>query len=248
MENFMVFDTETTSIDKPFCYNIGYVIANENETLVRKSFVVEQIWHNLPLFNTAYYACKRPLYVSAMKARKTVLDKFGYICREMARDIKQYNVKFAFAYNSPFDERVFNFNCDWFKCLNPFDTVIIKDIRAFAHKYIVNNEYMHFCERNEEFTESGNYSTTAETMFRYISSDIEFNEDHTALSDSIIELAILRRCLLAGATLDENLVAKRSIERKVEKTLHIQTAEQTDYYFEYESIRINKAKTEIKLK
>lgn len=248
MENFMVFDTETTSIDKPFCYNIGYVIANENETLVRKSFVVEQIWHNLPLFNTAYYAEKRPLYVSAMKARKTVLDKFGYICREMARDIKQYNVKFAFAYNSPFDEKVFNFNCDWFKCLNPFDTVIIKDIRAFAHKYIVNDDYMHFCEVNEEFTESGNYSTTAETMFRYISSDIEFNEDHTALSDSIIELTILRRCLLAGATLDENLVAKRSIERKVEKTLHVQTAEKEDFYFDYSMIRINKAKTEIKLK
>ena len=77
MENFMVFDTETTSLEKPFCYNIGYVIANENEILVKKSFVVEQIWHNLPLFNTAYYAEKRPLYVSAMKARKTVLDKFG---------------------------------------------------------------------------------------------------------------------------------------------------------------------------
>jgi hypothetical protein len=248
MENFMVFDTETTSIDKPFCYNIGYVIANENETLVRKSFVVEQIWHNLPLFNTAYYAEKRPLYVSAMKARKTVLDKFGYICREMARDIKQYNVKFAFAYNSPFDEKVFNFNCDWFKCLNPFDTVIIKDIRAFAHKYIVNEDYMQFCELNEQFTDSGNYSTTAETMFRYIANDIDFIEDHTALSDSIIELEILRKCLRAGANLDESLVARRSIERKVEKTLHIQTAEKEDFYFDYSMIRINKAKTEIKLK
>lgn len=248
MENFMVFDTETTSIDKPFCYNIGYIIANENETLVRKSFVVEQIWHNLPLFNTAYYAEKRPLYISAMKARKTVLDKFGYICREMARDIKQYNVKFAFAYNSPFDEKVFNFNCDWFKCLNPFDTVIIKDIRAFAHKYIVNEDYMQFCELNEQFTDSGNYSTTAETMFRYIASDIDFIEDHTALSDSIIELEILRKCLRAGASLDESLVAKRSIERRVEKTLHIQTAEKEDFYFDYSMIRINKAKTEIKLK
>lgn len=248
MENFMVFDTETTSIDKPFCYNIGYVIANENETLVRKSFVVEQIWHNLPLFNTAYYADKRPLYVSAMKARKTILDKYSYICREMARDLKQYNVKIAFAYNSSFDERVFNFNCDWFKCLNPFDTVIIKDIRAFAHKYIVNDDYMEFCELNEEFTESGNYSTTAETMFRYISSEIDFNEEHTALSDSLIELEILRKCIRRGASLDENLVAKRSINRKVEKTLHIQTAEQIDYYFDYTNIRINKDKTEIKLK
>ena len=24
--NIVVFDTETTSVEKPFCYNIGYVI------------------------------------------------------------------------------------------------------------------------------------------------------------------------------------------------------------------------------
>ena len=26
--NIMVFDTETVSVNKPFCYNIGYVIYN----------------------------------------------------------------------------------------------------------------------------------------------------------------------------------------------------------------------------
>ena len=90
--NFVVFDTETTSLDKPFCYNIGYVIMNDSGMkLVKKDFVVEQIWHNLPLFSTAYYAEKRPIYVKAMKARKTVMDKFGYICREMIRDFEKYD-------------------------------------------------------------------------------------------------------------------------------------------------------------
>ena len=112
--NICVFDTETTSLDKPFCYNIGYVIIDSDnwETLVRRSYVVEQVWHNLPLFSTAYYASKRPLYVAAMRARNTIMDKFGYICRQMSRDFLQYNVDTAFAYNSPFDEKVFEFNCD----------------------------------------------------------------------------------------------------------------------------------------
>ena len=124
--NFVVFDTETTSLDKPFCYNIGYVIMNDSGMkLVKKDFVVEQIWHNLPLFSTAYYAEKRPIYVKAMKARKTVMDKFGYICREMIRDFEKYDVVCGYAYNSSFDEKVFAFNCDWFKCSNPFDTIPI---------------------------------------------------------------------------------------------------------------------------
>ena len=66
-----VFDSETTSLEKPFCYNIGYVIVNTEDFSIalRRSYVVEQIWHNLPLFSSAYYADKRELYVSAMRAR-----------------------------------------------------------------------------------------------------------------------------------------------------------------------------------
>lgn len=247
--NIVIFDTETTSLDKPFCYNIGYSIRNErNEIIIEKDFVVEQVWHNLPLFTSAYYAEKRSIYVSRMKAKKTILNKYGYICQEMIRDFKRYNVEIAFAYNSSFDEKVFAFNCDWFKCSNPFDTIPVKDIRAFAHEYIVNKDYMHFCEINEYFTETGNYSSTAETVYKYISGNNDFEEEHTALADSQIEADILYTCVLNGANLLDEHSAKRSIARKVNRTLHIQTAEQIDYYFDYNSIRINKERTEIKLK
>ena len=247
--NIMIFDTETTSLDKPFAYNIGYVVGNENgETLIKRDFVVEQIWHNLPLFQSAYYADKRPIYVQAMRSHQTIMDKFGYICQQMARDIKAYEITDAYAYNSSFDERVFEFNCDWFKCINPFDNVRVHDIRGFVHSFIVNDDFKRWCDKHEAYTESGNYSTTAETLFRYISGDETFNEEHTALSDSIIEHKILKKCANKGADITQDYPVLRSIERKTERTLHIRTAEQTDYYFDYEKIRINKAKTEITLK
>lgn len=248
--NICVFDTETTSLDKPFCYNIGYAIIDADtwETICARSFVVEQVWHNLPLFSTAYYAEKRSTYVAEMRARTTVMDKFGYICRQMMRDFRQYEIDTAFAYNSAFDEKVFDFNCDWFKCNNPFDTINIKDIRGFAHYFLVDDDYKRFCEDNQFFTESGNYSTTAEIMFRYISKNMEFVEAHTALDDSLIEAEILLACINKGADLTRNYAAFRSIERPQEKTLHIKTTEQTDYYFQYSKIRINKDKTEIVLR
>ena len=248
--NICVFDTETTSLDKPFCYNIGYVIIETEGwgELCRRSFVVEQVWHNLPLFSTAYYAEKRPLYVAAMRARTTVMDKFGYICRQMSRDFNNFNVEIAFAYNSNFDERVFDFNCDWFKCNNPFDTVPIKDIRGFAHYFLVDDVFKTFCEEHEYFTESGNYSTTAETMFRYINEDTSFVEDHTALEDSFIEAAILAACIENGADLNRNYAAFRSIERPQKKTLRVIPADGNgEYQFEYTKIRINKDKTKITL-
>ena len=63
-----------------------------------------------------------------------------------------------------------------------------------------------------------------------------------------MEAEILRVCLEQGASLDGEYKTLRSIEKKVEKTLHVRTPEQTDYYFDYTKIRINKDKTEIVLK
>ena len=247
--NIAIFDTETIGKEKLFCYNIGYVICNDcGKTLVERSFVVEQIWHNMPLFSTAYYANKRPIYVNEMKAKRTVMNKFGYICQQMIRDFHNYEVERAFAYNSPFDERVFNFNCDWFKCNNPFDNIPVIDIRGFVHQFLISDKYKEFCDKNELYTDSGNYSTTAEDVYRFLSNNVEFDEEHTALADSEIERDILCACVLFGANLEKEYQVKRSIVKEKERTLHIKTAEQTDYYFDYKKIRINKDKTEITLR
>lgn len=247
--NICVFDTETTSLDKPFCYNIGYVILDDKwQVLCKRSYVVEQVWHNLPLFSSAYYADKRPLYVAAMRARTTVMDKFGYICQRMSRDFKAFEVARAYAYNSSFDEKVFAFNCEWYKCSNPFDTIPVSDIRGFAHEFLVDGEYRIFCDKHGYYTDTGNYSTTAETVYRYITGNNDFIEAHTALDDAEIEADILRECVECGADLNGDYKARRSIEKNEEKTLHIRTREQTDYYFDYCKIRMNKTKTEIVLR
>ena len=175
--NIVVFDTETTSIEKPFTYNIGYCIIDTTtgKTLVEHDYVVTQIWYNMALFSTAYYAEKRPIYVEAMRKRMAVMDKFGYICRQMRNEFKRFNVQGAYAYNSPFDERVFDFNTDWFKCLNPFDTIPIFDIRGYVHNFMIDNNFKQFCDTHNLYTLGGNYSTTAETVFRYITNDVTFN-------------------------------------------------------------------------
>lgn len=234
--NILIFDTETAgSFNKPFCYNIGYVIydTDSRQPLVKKDFVVEQVWHNDMLFTSAYYADKRPIYVKRMRARQTKMLKFGYICREMARDIENFNVSSAYAYNSAFDENVFNYNCDWYKCINPFDNVPIFDIRGNVHEFLIDENFKSFCELYSRFTESGNYSTTAETVFQYISGDTEFNEEHTALADSEIELEILLDTVRRGAKLETAYDVKMSIKREVEKELEIIVDKKQTAKFKY---------------
>lgn len=225
MPNVIVFDTETTSCEeKCFCYNVGWLVLNteSGEILSKHDKVVEQIWHNQPLFATAYYAEKRPLYVSAMRGKRAELDKWGYIMRDVAKDIRQFDVVAAFAYNSPFDDRVFDFNCEWFHTNNPLEAIPVRDIRGMVSEFITNTaDYKAFCEENEMFTESGNYSGTAEAVYRYITNNAEFVEAHTALADSEIEAEILLECLKRGAEIDGDYKVSRFIARNVNKPLKI---------------------------
>ena len=234
--NVVVFDTETANMQKRFCYNVGYVILDisTGEILVERDFVVEQIWHNVELFATAYYADKRELYVKKMRSRKAVMDKWGYIMQTMMRDFKKHDVACAYAYNSPFDDKVFAFNCDWFKTQNPFDTIPIYDLMGLACDCITQYDtYYKYCEEHEFFTESATeYSISAETIYSFITNDPTFVEEHTALADARIEANILMHCLNMGAYPDREypvIHQKRVIERPFKVTVDGQVVAEGKY-------------------
>ena len=196
--NILIFDTETTGLDKPFCYDVGYYIydTDNSQAIVRKHFVIEQVWHNLPLFESAYYKDKRPAYVQLMRQHKAEMNKWGYVMQEIKRDIRKHGVTDAYAYNSDFDDKVFAFNCDWFKCTNPLDTIAIHDIWGYASRFITCTEsYHNFCEVHELFTDTGNYKGSAEAVYRYLQDDNSFEEAHMGLYDVDIETTILSYCV-----------------------------------------------------
>lgn len=238
--NIIVFDTETTSLEKPFCYNVGYTIydTDNDEKVLSKDYVVEQVWHNPMLFTTAYYADKREIYVNRMRSRKTKLEKWGYITQQMYRDIKDFEVAIGFAYNSPFDVGVFTYNCEWFKTINPLDTIKVIDIRGYVHRAIAfTEEFQNFCDTHGYFTESGNYSTTAETLFRYISDNTEFVEEHTALADSLIECDILAHCCRVNCVFGEEYKVYSSIPKYEVKTFEVVDNDGEVYTFQYTNKR-----------
>lgn len=202
MGNVIVLDTETTSLDKPFCYDCSWVVMNKEDGTILdfKVNVVEQVWHNLPLFESAYYKEKRSKYVEMMRKHDAVMDKWGYIMRKLKTDIVKYSVSEVYAYNSDFDDKVISYNCDWFKCNNPLETVPIYDIWGYASEFITGSaDYKKFCEDNERFTDTGNYKGSAEVVYQFLMNDPDFIEEHMGLFDSEIESAILWECISRGA-------------------------------------------------
>lgn len=253
MAMVMVFDTETTTAKDPkkFCYNVGYVIFDTDTRAIvcKKEYIVEQAWHNLPLFATSYYADKRPLYVAAMRGKRATLDKWGYIMRDMKRDMREHKVEYAYAYNSPFDDEVFAFNCDWYKTNNPLDTVPVLDIRGPVSEFITNTaDYRDFCETYQCFTDSGNYSGNAETVYQYITQDSEFTEAHTALADSEIEMEILTTCLDLGAEIGKEYKVTSQIHRYPIEPLTIKVDGEVIYQGTYRKKYVRKGLYSFKTK
>lgn len=232
----VVFDTETTSLDKPFCYDVGYAIMDMDtgDLALTRHYIVEQVWHNLPLFESAYYKEKRPLYIALMRKRAATMDKWGYIMQAMIRDFKAYNITDAYAYNSTFDEKVFNWNCDWFKTANPFDNVAIHDIWGYASEYITNTAaYRAFAEENTLFTDTGNYKGSAESVYQYISDQVDFSEAHMGLYDTLIEAKILYYCVDMGAKWATDYTVQKVLKRPIKKPFIVKVNNKIVYQGEY---------------
>ena len=222
MKKIIVFDTETTSINKPFCYNIGFCVCGvtNNDIIILDTyeFMAKQVWYNTMLFSTAYFADKKELYHERIRNKFIDVKRWNEIVDILIDVIEKNNISAVYAYNSPFDVKVMTFMCDWFKTYNPFNDIPVFDIRDFFMNSIENSDnYKDFCENNQFFTDSKNYSTTAETAYRYIENDTNFIEEHTALADSEIETDILKWCYKNGVDIFTNIKSIKSIPRKIKQ-------------------------------
>ena len=203
---FIVIDTETVDTVKrkdgkpnpsnALVYDAGWVVADADGTIYeRRSFVNLDVLARRELMETAYYADKLPLYWSGLNVTWQPTDT-KTIWRTLANDCKEYDVKELYAYNSRFDEQALNstirhMSNGWRNFFAPYKTVW-RDVWAMAGETIcASKKYVRWCDVNGFITQSGNPSTSAETVYRYICGNLNFEEQHTALSDAEIELAIL---------------------------------------------------------
>ena len=197
--NRIIFDTETISLNKSFIYNLGYVITDgDGKILLERDFVIRQIYDNKPLFATAYYAEKRPIYTRYMKSRRTKKVSWGEACRIMCKDIKDYGIEDGYAYNSNFDEKAFYFNHLFFRNKRrPLDGIFVHDIMDEIKVITQTEDYKQFCRDNGFMTKHSTprAKQTAEALYAYLTFNGEYKEEHTALADSRIESFILTECL-----------------------------------------------------
>lgn len=203
-KNILVFDTETTGdFSTPFIYDIGWAVLDESLNVVQKrEYIVKEIYGNKFLMDSAYYQNKREAYNKRLTDGELNLMSMGNIFKQLLSDIKAYKVNTLAAYNVAFDLRAMLGTLEltsshelprWFKLLERVRTLCIWNLACDT--ILQKQEFKTLALQEKWLSEKGNLLTNAEVAYRYISNDTTFEEDHTALSDVLIEVDILKHIL-----------------------------------------------------
>ena len=200
-KNIMVLDTETTGdFGQPLVHDLGYIIIDKDfNTLKQTRHLVENVRSCKWALNySEFYRSKDNLYNQQIENGDVDIKLWNAIMKEFKDDIKRYNVNVICAYNVAFDFRALNFTN---KFLNNGDTyfedLLTKNLylciwNLACETILQKEDFKLWCKENNKMSECGNYRTNAETTYQYLFSKLDFEEEHTALNDVIIEKDILK--------------------------------------------------------
>ena len=227
---YCILDTETTATTPPeenkkkkviekLVYDLGYTIATKKEIVLKRNFLIQEIFCNEQLMNNAYFISKKSMYDKMVENNQIEIIPLATAIKQMQKDFEKYNVTKFGAYNVSFDldalmQTVFFIYRNIFKMLwkKTSKGTFIPDTELFLKKVILHKEDIEIldlwtlscqtlCNQKtfqafyKQLSEKGNVKSNAEIVYNYINGTTDFEEEHTALNDAIIETEILQRIL-----------------------------------------------------
>ena len=208
----VVLDTETCPLDKDFdgvtpwnmfVYDIGWAVVDKKGNVYEtKSYVNRDIFFEEKLLmNSSYYADKLPQYYDDIRSGKRKVATWRKIKKDLADTMKKYDTNIVCAHNARFDDGATKNTERWltkskYRYFLPYGTEIWDTMKMANDVVAKTPTYRQFCFENGFVT---NHKTPrpqvkAETLYRYITQDLDFEESHTGLEDVLIEKEILAYC------------------------------------------------------
>lgn len=199
--NILILDTETIgSFGQPLVHDFGYCIVDKHFNCLKKQrHLIKNVraieW---ALQESDFYNTKRETYDHEIEQGLVDIKTWKATIDEFKRDLIVYGVGTIAAYNIAFDykaikttEHILNNDSDYIeKLFTKKKPLCIWNLACDT--LMQEREYKEWAKANKKISEKGNILTNAETCFQYINQDLHFKEDHTALSDVLIETEILK--------------------------------------------------------
>lgn len=210
---FLVFDTETANtpiVDGQLdvlngqVYDLGMqVVDNKGFAYDEYSIVNEDVFFGLPeAMQEAYFADKIPQYLEDMRMGKRKIMNTWQMYKLVREVCEKWDIKACIAHNARFDIKVLNSTLRYQtkskrRFFFPYGMPIWDTMKMANDTICKQSRYVKFCEENGYMT---NHKVpqprkTAEILWRYLTGDNNFVEEHTGLADVEIEAQIFAECV-----------------------------------------------------
>ena len=212
-DKYLVFDTEVCNcptIDGQLdvangqFYDLGIQIVDKDGYVYDEYSIVngDVFWGMPEAMKEAYFADKRPQYVADILAGTRKVMNTWQIYKLVRNLCEEWHIKACVAHNARFDIKVTNATLRyqtkskrrWFF---PYEMPIWDTMKMANDTICKQKRYIEFCKEHGYMT---NHATpqvrkTAEILWRYITDDNTFEEEHTGLADVEIEAQIFAECV-----------------------------------------------------
>ena len=197
-KKILILDTETADLTGSV-YDLGFVITDRTGAVYQTyNALVEEIFTDSKKMMGAFYASKLFTHYSKMLANQEIgFASWLQIVEAIQKAIEEHAVETIAAYNLGFDRRVMRNTHVALGGTGAICPAGLKqlDIWQFACETRLSQAtYKKIARENGWVSSAGNIRTGAEYAYRFCSGDFGFIEDHTALSDCMIEKDILVSC------------------------------------------------------
>lgn len=205
--NRIVLDTETAnSLQEPICYDIGWAVVDDDINPIKtESYAVAEVFLDPLLMTSAYFAEKIPQYWEEIKNGERKLARLSTIAKTFRADCIAYDISEVYAHNAHFDDLSLKLTQRYltgsrYRYFLPYGVTVCDTLKMARVAFGKDEQYRKFCEENGYLTARNQLKMTAEVLYRFITGNNEFSEEHKGLADVLIEKEILRECLRRGVT------------------------------------------------
>ena len=210
---YLTIDTETANgLDDALVYDIGGAIHDKKGNICETfSFVIYDVFVGMKdLMKSAYYAEKIPNYEDDLRAGTRKMVKYVTAKKHIAELCKKYNVRAIIAHNARFDYRATNttqryLTCSKYRYFLPYDLPIYDTLKMARDTIGKQKTYIQWCKNNGYMVNNNRPRLTAEILYRYISGNNSFVEEHTGLEDVLIEKEIFAKCMRQHKKMEKRL-------------------------------------------
>ena len=200
---YIITDTETANgMNAPLVYNISFAIIDKRGKIYAfRSFIVREVFFGMmELMKSAYYADKIPKYLEMIDKGEIEVVSYATAKKIFREMCKEWNVKAIIAHNMRFDYLSTNTTERFLtdsrsRYFFPYGVELWDTMRMSRDTICKQKTYKKWCEENGFMTKQNKPKATAEILYRYISNNNQFIEEHMALEDILIEKEIFAHCI-----------------------------------------------------